>query len=55
MERLKMLIEQEMAKQSDVSVVIVADNQAIVGRTVEVMDQCALAGVTKISIAAGKQ
>jgi biopolymer transport protein ExbD len=54
LERLKLLVEQEAAKQPDFSVVIVADREAATGRTVEVMDQCAMGGAQKISIAAGK-
>ena len=53
-ERLRTMIEQEVGKQPDVSVVIVADRDGAVGRTVEVIDQCTLAGAQKISIAAGK-
>ena len=53
-ERLRTTIEQEVGKQPDVSVVIVADRDGAVGRTVEVIDQCTLAGAQKISIAAGK-
>lgn len=55
LERLRMLVEQEVARQSEVSVVIVADRDAVVGRAVEVMDQCSQAGVHKISMAAGKE
>ena len=38
-----------------ISVVIIADRAAEVGRAVEVMDNCMLAGATKISIAASKE
>ncbi len=55
LDRLKLLMEQETAKQQDVSVVIIADRYVATGRTVEVMDQCSLGGVQKISIAAGKE
>jgi len=54
MERLRMIVEQEVIKQPDVSVVIISDRDGFVGRTVEVLDQCTLAGVQKISVAAGK-
>lgn len=54
LERLRLLVEQEVAKQPDMSVVIIADRDAVVGRAVEVMDQCAMGGAEKISIAAGK-
>jgi biopolymer transport protein ExbD len=55
LERLKVLVEQETAKQPDISVVIIADRAVDVGRAVEVMDNCMVAGATKISIAAGKE
>jgi biopolymer transport protein ExbD len=53
-ERLRTIVEQEVGKQPDLSVVIVADRDGAVGRTVDVIDQCTLAGAQKISIAAGK-
>ena len=53
-DKMKLLVEQEAAKQPDLSVVIVADRETQTGKTVEVMDQCALGGAQKISIAAGK-
>jgi biopolymer transport protein ExbD len=55
LERLRIIVEQETAKQPDISVVIIADRAAEVGRAVEVMDNCMLAGATKISIAASKE
>ena len=54
LERLRTIVEQEVGKQPDVSVVIIADRDGSVGRTVEVIDQCTLAGVQKVSIAANK-
>jgi biopolymer transport protein ExbD len=54
LDKIKLLVEQESAKQPDLSVVIVADRETQTGRTVEVMDKCALGGAQKISIAAGK-
>lgn len=54
-ERLKIIIEQETAKKPDISVVIIADRAVDVGRAVEVMDNCVLAGAQKVSIAAGKE
>jgi biopolymer transport protein ExbD len=54
LERLRTLVEQEVGKQPDISVVIVSDRDGAVGRTVDVIDQCTLAGAQKISIAAGK-
>jgi len=55
LERLKLIVEQETAKQPDISVVIIADRAVDVGRAVEVMDNCMLAGAQKISIAASKE
>jgi biopolymer transport protein ExbD len=55
LERLKLIVEQETAKQPDISVVIIADRAVEVGRAVEVMDNCMLAGATKISLAASKE
>lgn len=54
LDKLKMLIEQESAKQPDLAVVIIADRETQTGKTVEVMDQCSMGGAQKISIAAGK-
>ncbi len=54
LDKLKLLVEQESAKQPDLPVVIIADRETQTGKTVEVMDQCALGGAQKISIAAGK-
>ena len=55
MENVKSLITQEVSKRPELSVVIVADNDAAIGQAVRVMDQCALAGVQKVSIAAEKE
>jgi len=54
-ERLNMLISQEVAKNPETSIVIIADQESSVGAAVEVMDQCALAGAQKVSIAAEKE
>jgi biopolymer transport protein ExbD len=54
LERLRTIVEQEVGKQPDISVVIISDREGAVGRTVEVVDQCTLAGVQKISLAAGR-
>ena len=54
LERLRTMVEQEVGKQPELSVVVVADRDGGVGRTVDVIDQCTLAGAQKISIAAGK-
>lgn len=55
LERLKLIVEQETAKQPDISVVIIADRAVDVGRAVEVMDNCMVAGAQKVSIAASKE
>jgi biopolymer transport protein ExbD len=55
LERLKIIVEQETAKQPDISVVIIADRAVDVGRAVEVMDNCMTAGASKVSIAASKE
>jgi biopolymer transport protein ExbD len=55
LERLQIIIEQETAKKPDVSVVIIADRGVDVGRAVEVMDHCMLAGAQKVSLAASKE
>jgi biopolymer transport protein ExbD len=54
-ERLKTLIAQETAKRPDLTVVIIADQDAAIGKAVQVMDQCAIAGAQKVSIAADKE
>jgi biopolymer transport protein ExbD len=54
LDKLKLLVQQEAEKQPDLPVVIIADRETQTGKTVEVMDQCALGGAQKISIAAGK-
>lgn len=53
-ERLRTLVGQEISKRPDMTVVIIADQQAAIGKAVQVMDQCALAGASKVSIAADK-
>lgn len=54
-ERLNALIKQEVIKSPQTSVVIVADENAAIGKAVEVMDQAAQAGAAKVSIAADKE
>ncbi|MBN1759656.1 MAG: biopolymer transporter ExbD [Chitinispirillaceae bacterium] len=54
-DRLRTLVGTEVDKNPAVSVVIIADQDASVGKTVQVMDQCALAGAAKVSIAADKE
>ncbi|MFP4415682.1 MAG: ExbD/TolR family protein [Fibrobacterota bacterium] len=51
-ERLNMLIQQEVTKNPQTAVVIIADTDASIGKAVEVMDQAGLAGAEKVSIAA---
>lgn len=48
-------MERFLAETPDGSVVIVADRESMTGATVQVLDQCRLAGVRNISIAARKQ
>ncbi len=52
MDRLQMLVSQEVAKNPETAVVIVADQEAAIGKAVMVMDRCSLAGAGKVSIAA---
>lgn len=54
-DRLKTLVSQETSKRPDLTVVIIADQQASIGIAVQVMDQCTLAGAQKVSIAADKE
>ncbi len=54
-DRLRHLIGREVEKQPDASVIIVADRLAPIGKAVEVMDQCALAGAKQVSIAADRE
>ena len=53
-ERLQALVQEEVLKRPDLSVVIVSDRQAEIGKAVEVMDLCSLAGAKKVSISAEK-
>ncbi|WP_027721190.1 ExbD/TolR family protein [Maridesulfovibrio zosterae] len=48
-------MERFLAETPEGAVVIVADKQSMTGATVQVLDQCRLAGVKNISIAAKKQ
>lgn len=54
-DRLKTLVAQETAKRPDLTIVIIADQEAEIGKAVQVMDQCSLAGAQKVSIAADKE
>ncbi len=53
-DKLTRIVSSEIARRPDANVVIVADRGSILGRAVEVMDACALAGVKKVSVAADK-
>lgn len=55
LEQLGHLAGQELSKRPDMSVVIVSDRQAEIGKAVSVMDRCAMAGVSKVSIAAERE
>jgi len=55
LDRLRSLVDQEVTKRPDLSVVIIADVNASIGKAVAVMDQCALGGAQKVSIAADKE
>ncbi len=52
LERLRELVLMEMEKRPDLTVVIIADRDASVGKAVEVMDRCIDAGVKNVSVAA---
>ncbi len=47
-------MERFLAETPDGSVVIIADKESLTGNTVQVLDQCRLAGVKNISVAAKK-
>ena len=55
LERLQMVIKQEVTKSPETSIVIIADQDASIGKAIEVMDQCSLAGAAKVSIAADQE
>jgi biopolymer transport protein ExbD len=55
LERLGQVLAVEVKRQSDPTVVIVADKTAQIGRAVEVMDVCLQAGIKKVSIAAQRK
>jgi biopolymer transport protein ExbD len=55
LDHLGVLVGEEVAKRPDVAVVIIADQDAVISRAVQVMDQCALAGAQKVSLAAEKE
>ncbi|NLE01398.1 MAG: biopolymer transporter ExbD [Fibrobacter sp.] len=49
-EALFAILAQEIQQRPDASVVIVGDEGSTLGRSVEVMDICTRAGVTKVSV-----
>lgn len=51
-EALSAILTQEIKQRPDASVVIVGDEGSTLGRSVEVMDICTRAGVTKVSVSA---
>jgi biopolymer transport protein ExbD len=55
LDRLQDIIQQEVVRMPDCSVLIVSDRETTIGKTVQVMDKCILAGVAKVSLAAEKQ
>jgi biopolymer transport protein ExbD len=52
---LQHIIAAEVEKQPDASIVIISDRFAAIGKAVEVMDMCALAGAERVSIAADRE
>lgn len=54
LKRLQSIVKEEIQKNPESAVVIVADQKASIGKAVEVMDNCYLAGAAKVSIAADK-
>ena len=55
LEKLTRIISSEITRRPTANVVIVADRSSLLGRAVEVMDACILAGVKKVSVAADKK
>lgn len=49
------VVSRELSRRPDASVVIVADRGSQLGRAVEVMDACTLAGAKKVSVAADRK
>jgi biopolymer transport protein ExbD len=54
-DQLGTIVSREIARRPESNVVIIGDRSAALGRAVEVMDACLLAGVEKISVAADKK
>ena len=55
LKKLERIISSEITRRPSANVVIVADRGSLLGRAVEVMDACILAGVKKVSVAADKK
>lgn len=53
--RLRRIIRQEVVRRPDATAVIIADRGSQIGRAVDIMDVCLLAGVKNVSIAADKE
>ncbi len=51
-DKLTRIVASEIVRRPDANVVVVADRGSILGRAVEVMDACIMAGVKKVSVAA---
>ncbi|MDG5813637.1 biopolymer transporter ExbD [Chitinispirillales bacterium ANBcel5] len=54
-EGLLSVLNREISQRPDASVVIVGDVGSTLGKTVEIMDICARAGVTNVSVSADKR
>ena len=54
-DQLGTIVSREIARRPESNVVIIGDRNSALGRAVEVMDACLLAGVEKISVAADKK
>jgi biopolymer transport protein ExbD len=52
---LRIILQQMVAEKPDRAAVIVTDREAPSGRVVDILDQCNLARVKKVSIAANKE
>ena len=55
LENLSSILAKELARRPDANVVIIGDRSSVLGRAVEVMDACIVAGVSKVSVAAEKK
>ncbi|HKP95992.1 MAG TPA: biopolymer transporter ExbD [Fibrobacteria bacterium] len=52
---LQAILRRELAEDADRAVVIISDRDADMGAVVDVMDECNLAGVRKVSVAANQE